>query len=115
MWKVSGCPQIVDAPAHQLGQLLLVNSNNFFLRNVIVFVLLQSTVLAVQSVLGERAGTADAARALAVAIVGRVGFASQLTQVSRLGEDVGDPLVAYVGRSTLGCSARERRHPLLLT
>lgn len=38
-------PHVLDPPAHDLSQLLLVDPDHLLLRNVIVFVLLYSSVL----------------------------------------------------------------------
>jgi hypothetical protein len=96
--KVPGSAHILDPPAHDLGQLLLVDPRHLLLGNVVVLVLLQSAVLAVHAaVLAEGAGTVQSAGAFAVGVVGGVDLAlSAELHVPGLGEHVRDALLAQV-------------------
>lgn len=107
---------LVDSPAHELGQLLVIDPNNLFLGNVVVLVFLQSPVLAVcEPVLAEGTLTAAPARALAVGVVGGVVVdAAAHLQVPGVGQYVRQPLVVHLRGAAVLRAARERRYTLLL-
>jgi hypothetical protein len=83
----SRVPHVLHPPPHQLGQLLLVDPHDFFLWNVIVFVLLESSVL--RRVLREGTETLIVRRlrvVVAVTVFGVVRL--QLLELAGFAQDV---------------------------
>lgn len=91
---IPGIPHILEPPAHELRQLLLVDPDDLLLGDVVVLVLLEPPVL--RGVLREGAG-ALSVRRLRVLVAVRVLDDVRLhLEVRGLVEDLRDPLLGHL-------------------